>query len=365
MKLWNLFDMDLYRQMVLEKYVRVNKYQGLSILTYSETAQFEQKWNEVTRQCRGLVIDNHMNVLARPWDKFKNYGQDPLDEKLLDWPVDVTDKMDGSLGIWFAENDSYPSQDRNRTYQSDMYFQDRWHMVTKGSFISDQAVRGAEMMQRVRRNQHFDSEWTYMFEIIYPDNRIVLDYGDRDELVLLGARNIETGFVRAAKDVYEWLGPKATTFPYKTLREAIEAPDRANAEGFVVYFPDFDYRIKIKQEDYMKLHREVTGLTSRKIWKRMKAGESMEIILDIVPDEWHPWLKEKYDMILDEYTALRSEIYEMADIVFTQLPNGWTRADLAVTVKLVKHGQFLFSIYENRDIDDVIWDMVYPPADPK
>jgi hypothetical protein len=32
-----------------------------------------------------------------------------------------------------------------------------------------------------------------MFEIIYPENRIVLDYGERQDLVLLAGRNRFTG----------------------------------------------------------------------------------------------------------------------------------------------------------------------------
>lgn len=365
MKLWDLFDIDLYRQMVLEQYVRVNKYQDLSILTYSEKAQFEQKWNAVTKQCRGLVIDEHLNVLARPWDKFKNYGQDPLDAKLMDWPVEVTDKLDGSLGIWFGQDNNKRSVDKPQpAAYNDVYWYPTWTMVTKGSFISDQAIRGQQMMERYK-DSRLDTDWTYMFEIIYPDNRIVLDYGDRDELVLLGARNIETGFVRPAKDVSEWLGPKATSFDYKTLREAVEAPDRANAEGFVVYFPDFDYRIKIKQGDYMKLHREVTGLTSRKIWKRLKNGESLDMILDVVPDEWHEWLKVRYDAILSDFNELREEIYGSVRSALSQMPRGYNRKDMAIVASIIPHGNFLFSIWLRENIDEAIWDMVKPPADPK
>lgn len=363
--------MDLYRQMVLEKYVRVNRSNRFSILTYSELAQFEQKWNEVTRQCRGLVIDDHMNVLARPWDKFMNYGLDPLDEKLMDWPVEVTDKLDGSLGIWFGVSSVYPPEDRRRVNyigtdercEPDSHTD--WHMVTKGSFISDQALRGEKMMKEKYQGGYLDPAWTYMFEIIYPENRIVLDYDGMDELVLLGARNIETGFVRPAKDVTEWYRGKVATFPYKTLREAVEAPDRANAEGFVVYFPDFDYRIKIKQEDYMKLHREVTGLTSRKIWKRLKNGEGLDVILDVVPDEWHEWLKVRYDKILTDFLTLHDEIYGSVEAALAQLPKDISRQDLAIVASIIPYGNYLFAIYDSKNLHDEIWDLVKPPADPK
>ena len=38
-----------------------------------------------------------------------------------------------------------------------------------------------------------DREYTYLFEIIYPSNRIVVDYGSSRRLVLLAAVHTQTG----------------------------------------------------------------------------------------------------------------------------------------------------------------------------
>jgi hypothetical protein len=46
--------------------------------------------------------------------------------------------------------------------------------------------------------------------------------------------------------VSEGQGPKTITHPVTTLSGALAAPPRDNAEGYVVYFPDLDYRVKIK-----------------------------------------------------------------------------------------------------------------------
>jgi RNA ligase len=356
MKLNALFDMDLYRQMVLDKYVRVNQHPDLplSIINYTEKAQFDNEWNEVTRQSRGLIIDDKLNVIARPFDKFLNYGQNPDDVKLMDYPVEVTDKMDGSLGIIFE-------------------YQREWYVATRGSFVSDQAIWATDFLRRITNGDVRgyvpipSPSWTYLVEIIYPGNRVVLNYGDREDLVLLAAREIFTGSVRPAEAVIEWYGPKTTTFPYKTLREAIEAAPRLNAEGYVIYFPTLDYRIKLKQDDYVALHKIVTGLTARRIWENMKEGADLPDLLEIVPDEWHIWLEKTFGDIMSSYHLLRQDILDVYDDIVHSLTitHGpfWTRKEFAVEAMNSPYPGFMFSLLDDKDIDQKVWDLVRPEAE--
>lgn len=65
--------------------------------------------------------------------------------------------------------------------------------------------------------------WTYLFEIIYPSNRIVLDYGRTDDLMLLGAVQISTGTAVGPRDPIcaPWPGPRIEVQAYLTLAEAL------------------------------------------------------------------------------------------------------------------------------------------------
>jgi hypothetical protein len=65
--------------------------------------------------------------------------------------------MDGSLGILF-------------------YYEDEWIMATRGSFTSDQAIKGLEIVKNNYFLDAFLREYAYLVEIIYPENRIVVDY---------------------------------------------------------------------------------------------------------------------------------------------------------------------------------------------
>ena len=44
----------------------------LTIWNYTPKVQYENTWDEITLQCRGLVTDDNGNVVARPFKKFFN-----------------------------------------------------------------------------------------------------------------------------------------------------------------------------------------------------------------------------------------------------------------------------------------------------
>lgn len=362
MKLYDLFGYREYMYMLDQRYIRENTHPtlDLKIINYTEKAQFDNEWNNVTAQCRGLIVNFEGEVIARPFDKFLNYGQHQSgkvewyentnhDYKLMDERVIATDKMDGSLGILWS-------------------YKGEQGIATRGSFTSEQAIHATELW-KTRYDLSMSSDWTYLFEIVYPDNRIVLDYDDLDDLILLGARNIETGSVQLPEDITEWRGPKTQTFPYKTLREALEAPQRPNAEGMVLYFPDQDYRIKLKQDDYIALHKIVTGLTKRRVWENMKEGTPLEELCEIVPDEWHEWLKKTYKELVMEFRVIKTiaqSDYRQIVKALGKDSDSWTRRDfayLATSGEWTDYPGLVFGILDGTDIDSAIWKLIRPSAD--
>ena len=51
-------------------------------------------------------------------------------------------------------------------------------------------------------------------------------------------------------------------------------------------------REKIKQDDYVALHRIVTGLSERTVWQHMTDGRPLAELLDGLPDELHTWTRD-------------------------------------------------------------------------
>ena len=66
-------------------------------------------------------------------------------------------------------------------------------MATRGSFESDQAIHATRRLNDYRFHRDTARRWTLLVEIVYPANRIVCDYTDRDGLIMLGAVRVRDG----------------------------------------------------------------------------------------------------------------------------------------------------------------------------
>lgn len=140
----------LLKEMISKNYVKVNKHpkHDLYIYNYTQNAQFERVWNEITISCRGLILDANEKVIARPFPKFFNLGE--MENQMLpDTTFEVFDKMDGSLGILYWIN--------NQPF-----------MASRGSFSSDQSDKANEMLHGKYKTTWslLDKTKTYLFEII-------------------------------------------------------------------------------------------------------------------------------------------------------------------------------------------------------
>lgn len=362
-KLYELLDQAALDAALAAGYVRrqVHPTEPLAILNYTETCQFARAWSDVTLACRGLIYNTEtLDVVARPFPKFFNYGEPTAPTLDLDAKVVVTDKLDGSLGILYP----LPSGG--------------WAVATRGSFTSDQALHATEVFQS--RYAEFATRcselaqvapYTFLFEIIYPANRIVCDYGDLDDLVLLGAVDIATGrstTAGAAAGATYWPGPVVAEFPYATLAEALAADPRPGKEGLVVHAFQSNVRVKIKQADYVALHRIVTGLNARSVWEHLAAGGLMLDLLEKLPDEFHAWTSAVcHDLITRARQiedATWADFTEVCDAVFVgdvpaTVDREQRKAFAGLATKKARPG-LLFALLDRKPIRDKVWAEIRP-----
>lgn len=340
----DIFDPLDLQQAVEAGYVRTQTHPTLpySIYNYAEKAVFEKVWTSVTRQCRGLIVHQETGeVLARPFPKFFNHNE-PLAPKIeLDERVVVTDKIDGSLGIL------YPTGDGG------------WAVATRGSFMSEQAQHATALFQE-RYADIFPPTpgWTYLFEIVYPENRIVVDYAGLDDLVLLGAMDIDLGVTLNAL-VITWPGPKVEEFAFDSYADALAAEPREGKEGFVIE-SERGHRVKIKQEEYVRLHRIVTGLNARAVWEALGSGQDVAEICAELPDEFHSWVKDVAEQLFKSQIDIMARSRAAHAEIVADLPEGWTRKDYALVAKEHELSGYLFRLLDGRDISEQAWKAVYP-----
>ncbi|WP_371675330.1 RNA ligase [Streptomyces sp. NBC_01276] len=355
----------------------------LSIYTYTRTAQYEQIWNRVTTRCRGLVADDATGaVVALPLPKFFNVGEHeqgrPYAPALPDEPFEVYDKVDGSLAVVF-------------------HYADHWRVASKGSFISAQATWGQRRLD-TRDTAALVPGVTYLAEILYPQNRIVVDYGDRRDLVLLAAYGPDGTEVPLAEAAAHWrdIGSVVTVWPAMPLAEllaltesnALPGGERASgtdAEGFVLRFAS-GVRAKAKLGEYVRLHRLLTRVTERDIWRshgvqrfaglpakqlaqglnctvadiEACGGKPLDELLQQVPDEFDAWVRAVIDRL--EEAAVRRE--REIDEAFAALAHlAGDRGAFARAVREVPDAVLrpaLFLRLDGRSTELVSWRAVRP-----
>lgn len=209
-------------------------------------------------ESRGIMFELDDNskpirIACRPMTKFFNLNENPLTMNLDLTKIKYSmDKADGSLVS---------------TYIDGGYL----YIKSKTSLFSEQAVAASRLINGPEYNDirekilHFaELDYTFNFEYVAPDNRIVLSYSE-PKLILLNVRHNETGEYVEYEDLFA--DPVFRKFLVKSY--AVDNPDEwvkevraaEGIEGFVAVLED-GTRFKLKSEWYCALHNTKDSVTS-------------------------------------------------------------------------------------------------------
>ncbi|MFE9834076.1 RNA ligase [Streptomyces sp. NPDC005551] len=301
MKLNELFVLSELYAMKEQGYVRASQHPTLPLWVYCYTDKtvIEEHWNDVTRRCRGLVVGPDDEIVAHCMPKFHNASEHingkPYAPALPNEPFKVYEKADGSLGTIF-------------------FYEGRWLAATKGGFQSEQAQWAQRWLDQVNMD-NLSTANTYTVEIIYPQNRIVVDNGPTETLRLLTVFRPD-----GCERPIDWYGAaweltvggsvirqypdaKLSTLLFRSQRN--QRPDGTpvlghEAEGYVLHYAS-GLRVKVKFADYIRLHGVVTGLTERHVWEILRDGRDLADLLALLPDEYCEWLLSTADRLRNDF----------------------------------------------------------------
>lgn len=327
-----------YEDWAKHGYVTVRPYKNLLLFNYQAEAQFRGNWTFFERVSRGLLINQTTGeIVARSFDKFFNWFEGG--RVATGHIVSITEKIDGSTGILFRDDDGY-------------------RISTRGRVDSEQGIWATKFLRENYDLTGLNDDLTLIFEIIYPENRIVVNYGDREDLVLLAARNRHTGeYLSFFPDVYELATeygfnlPKVYTFnDVTTLLEQTGVID-VNQEGYVVEFSD-GQRFKFKGDRYLEMHKLISGLNPKRIVNAMRGGNLHSEILDIVPDEYLNEVRQIVKIASNIYNDAVLKVEEK----FEEAPKE-SRKDFAMWVQknCMDVLPCMFKKYEGKPYTDLIY----------
>ena len=343
-------DETLLQTLIAQKYIAVRNHNecDYEILNYTQKTQYDKKWNPVTLACRGLIRNKTTKqIVARGLPKFFNYGE-MQQENIPNLPFTVDDKMDGSCGI--------------------LYWNDKTGLpciATRGSFESPQALHATDVIQNRYKKLLGDNygllrrDVTYVFEIIYPENRIVVDYGKTDDLFLICAFETETGREILRSELTFLPFPHVKSFDgLNDMNEILKIQDPHN-EGFVIRFSN-GLRVKVKFGEYKRLHRIVTEISSIDIWTNLMEEKDFTEILEKVPDEFFDWVTKTKNRLETAFLEIDAEVSTIFQKFEAEMGINAPRKEAANYLRAQKYTGLLFAKLDGKNYKPKIWELIRP-----
>lgn len=315
----------------------------ISIYNYSGKTQRDKLWSEYTIHARGLVLTDDYKIVAKPFSKFWNYFELGPDYKLPDEPFEITEKLDSSLIII-------------TNYKGNYIF------TTRGNFLSEQAIKAQEIFQKKYSYIKLKEDITLCCEVIFPENRkmsqLVVDYGDMEDLILLAIFDNKTGqeYPLPYNNPNQQVLPLVKKYDGITDFQTLINWKQRNFEGFVVRFQS-GFRIKIKLEEYIKLHRIISGLSTTRIWEVLRSGIDFSKYIQEMPEEHADWANKVKSDLEAEYVRIEQKCIG----IFNQLKQIKERKEFAKAAK--EHGELtpvLFKMLDSKDYSDLIFKQIIP-----
>jgi len=288
--------------------VKYDREHGYAVVNYQ--VNFEDTFPPVVdrrtallRECRGITFDLKTGqVIARKFHKFHN-----LNEKVETQPENIDfsqphwilEKLDGSMITPMAVNGAIRFNTKmgltGIALQIDAYAKGKTQLIEFCKFVL--AAGMTPMFEWCSRSQRI--------VIDHPVDRLVLlairenvtgEYMDYDKLVQLGAQY----GVEVVRQV------PGTADNIERLMEEVRGLE--GEEGWIIRFAD-GHMLKMKAEQYLRLHKSLDGLRFEKDVIRMIIGNQLDDIKGLLP----PDLVARVDSFAKE---IHSNIKKLASDLF-------------------------------------------------
>lgn len=259
------------------------------------------KLNPIVRDCRGIVLERESwNVVAKPFRRFFNAGEDAESFSQFDWAdFSATEKIDGSLIICY-------------------HYQGEWYVNTSGSFglgecnFSGKTWRELFWETSGIDRSKLDPKFTLLFELWTPYNKVVRTY-PKPSAWLIGAFHNES-LEEQSRSALIYIGRQIGT----PLPEYYSFSGHDDIAGFlqertltdktfegVVVRDSKDERYKVKSQTYLVLHHLFDNgnvFNPKRLVPLVLAGETDEVLAYL--PEVKPHLERVQESVTNEYNNL-------------------------------------------------------------
>ena len=287
--------------------------------------------NSIVKEARGIILeDKTYKVVCFPFMKFFNV-QEP-NASQIDWEsARVQEKIDGSLiKIWWDNN--------------------CWNVSTNGCINAFECELpndliyknyGELFMSALKDKDLFfqgNHDYTYMFELVSPYNKIVIDYPE-PKIYHIGTRDNKT-----YKELDIDIGiEKPKQYNLKTEQEVKSAAEKLpyNEEGYVVVDKYWN-RVKIKSPAYVNAHKLVNNhvINKERVLDLIRANEQEEFL------SYFPEYRENFNNIEKELEIWK-EYLELIEYFVNEVKGKLDKREFALIIQDIfsYDNAFAFQLY--------------------
>ena len=330
----------------------VSKYNDRITLNYNQISS--PRFHHIADECRGLILSYpDYKIMCRSFDRFYNYMEGNTGKTKDISKLYVCSKEDGSL--------------------INMYFDgDKWCLATrKMAFAEGTTALGTSYYDLFEKTLGMDiqnfadecdllPEYTYIFELCTPENRVVKDYG-KPVIFLIGIRNNNYGYYILPEAFDDWLMifkivgvnidiPKKYFFnSIDNIMESMEKLPTMD-EGYVCYDYDGIPIMKIKNPSYVAIHklRDNGALVPKRIVSLIHMNEHEEYLVYFPEDRVY------FDPYINAYDNFKKDIKRVWD----ETKHIENQKDFAMKVKDLPIAGILFSLRKGMEIDEIFNNIV-------
>ena len=285
--------------------------------------EFWNLYDGLYKECRSVVIDiiNNCIVLA-PQAKFFNVNENEessyesiINKIATAKSVEITNKLDGSNQNYRWYNDTVIGSG-----SSAIDVKESWRLQKGYSLLTPNHY---EMMKKYR-------DYTFMYEFISPDNRIVVNYSiEQEGLYLFGMRNSYTGEELTYSKVLEIAAEyniKTTEIYQDSFEDIMNQLDDYTSdekEGWVISVVDNNnnriFKAKLKVNDYVLMHKALSKLISPNAIIKAIADEKWDDFYSKIPSAYRNDAINIKDTVMDYVNHTNLKIGEYLKRMITEL----------------------------------------------
>ena len=321
--------------------VIVKKYEDAQLLVLNYD-QINSPKNDITSECRGLILDYDYNIVSRSFDRFFNYGENFATFN----PATAVayEKVDGSLikiynwkGVWYVSTRGTAFAESG-VNGWDITFKD---MVFKALNIHPVMEEDFQSLC----NTLLNPESTYICEITGVENRVVTRYQGYT-LWLLAERDNNTGtYYEVPRVVWENFGFELpSVYSFNSIEACLETakhlPDLQ--EGYVMYENGIPV-CKVKSPVYVAVHhlRQNGILNPKRI---------AELVIMNEQEEYLTYFEEDRKFFTPYVEALEFQL-KSAQHHYHKYRDIEDQKEFALQIKDYPYAQYLFQARKTGESD--------------